>query len=364
MKFYKLTVLTPTLVGDGKRLSPIDYMVWRDQVNVLDQNRIFKLLARGPRLEGYLTQLRRAEKLDFASWGGFAQSYAERRIPFEHPSLTPAWEQTRPENLFIPTFCSGVNGPYLPASALKGALRTGYAFARWNAGTIHDIASRMEGDRPLRRPGEVAESAAFGSAAGDPMRLVMAADSDSVPATSFKVYLVRVATLQDKGTRQDLGWKPVSTFVEMAAPGTVFKGHWRIREFLREALHKRDPKISERIFTGANDHAADLISIQRKYAESASLQPMRASVDSLANRLEQARARGNACLLNIGWAGGFLGKAAFLDTANEDYRKILRRIPLYDRAIRSGMPFPKTRRIVWEAGQPSTLPGWVLLEVV
>ena len=37
MKFYKLTALTPLLVGDGQRLSPIDYMVWRDQVNVLDQ---------------------------------------------------------------------------------------------------------------------------------------------------------------------------------------------------------------------------------------------------------------------------------------------------------------------------------------
>jgi CRISPR-associated protein Csm5 len=66
----------------------------------------------------------------------------------------------------------------------------------------------------------------------------------------------------------------------------------------------------------------------------------------------------------MGWAGGFLGKSAFLDTANEDYRNILRRMPLYDRAIRSGMPFPKTRRIVWEAGQPSTLPGWALLEVI
>jgi CRISPR-associated protein Csm5 len=66
MKFYKLTALTPILVGDGQRLSPIDYMVWRDQVNVLDQARIFKLLARGPRLEGYLTQLRRADKRDFA----------------------------------------------------------------------------------------------------------------------------------------------------------------------------------------------------------------------------------------------------------------------------------------------------------
>ena len=66
---YRLTCLTPTLVGDGQRLSPIDYMVWKDHVNVLDQWRIFRLLAKGPRLEGYLSQLKKADKLDFASWG-------------------------------------------------------------------------------------------------------------------------------------------------------------------------------------------------------------------------------------------------------------------------------------------------------
>ena len=85
---YRLTVLTPLLVGDGQELAPIDYMVWKDQVNVLDQPRIFKLLSRGPRLDGYLAQLRRADKLDFASWGGFAQNFSERRIPFEHSSST------------------------------------------------------------------------------------------------------------------------------------------------------------------------------------------------------------------------------------------------------------------------------------
>jgi CRISPR-associated protein Csm5 len=80
---YTVTVLTPLLVGDGHELAPIDYMVWKDQVNVLDQARIFKLLARGPRLDGYLAQLRKATKLDFASWGGFAQNFSQRRIPFE-----------------------------------------------------------------------------------------------------------------------------------------------------------------------------------------------------------------------------------------------------------------------------------------
>ena len=69
---YRLTCLTPTLVGDGQKLAPIDYMVWKEHVNVLDQRRIFRLLSKGPRLDGYLAQLKKADKLDFASWGGFA----------------------------------------------------------------------------------------------------------------------------------------------------------------------------------------------------------------------------------------------------------------------------------------------------
>ena len=78
---YRVTCLTPTLVGDGQRLSPIDYMVWKDVVNVLDQRRIFRVLANGPRLNGYLEELKKAERLDFASWGGFAQNCNSNRAP-------------------------------------------------------------------------------------------------------------------------------------------------------------------------------------------------------------------------------------------------------------------------------------------
>ena len=137
---YKVTALTPLLVGDGRELSPIDYMVWKDQVNVLDQNRIFKLLARGPRLDGYLAQLRRATKLDFASWGGFAQNFSQRRIPFENAELSAIWNSASSELLFIPTFAASYRGLYLPASALKGALRTGLVFSRWSPAAIDRMA--------------------------------------------------------------------------------------------------------------------------------------------------------------------------------------------------------------------------------
>src|SRR3954449_9306142 len=160
---YRLTALTPLLVGDGHKLSPIDYMVWKDQISVLDQHRIFRLLSRGPRLEGYLTELKKAEKLDFASWGGFAQNFAGRRVPFENAASSTYWNRASGDSLHIPTFAAGASGAYLPATAIKGALRTGMVFANWREGMLQDLRQRVEGERLPRRPALTVEEQALGS---------------------------------------------------------------------------------------------------------------------------------------------------------------------------------------------------------
>src|SRR3989442_10741925 len=153
---YRLTCLTPVLVGDGEKLSAIDYMVWKDHVSVLDQRRIFRLLAKGPRLEGYLSQLKKADKLDFASWGGFAQNFADRRIAFEHTAYSTYWNKASGESLNIPTFAAGASGPFLPGTAVKGALRTGMLFANLKSGTVRELAGKLQGER-AQRPAELPE---------------------------------------------------------------------------------------------------------------------------------------------------------------------------------------------------------------
>jgi Uncharacterized protein predicted to be involved in DNA repair (RAMP superfamily) len=185
---YRVTCLTPLLVGDGHRLSPIDYMVWKDQVNVLDQHRIFKLLAKGPRLEGYLSQLRKADKLDFASWGGFAQNFADRRIPFEHPSCSRYWDRATGDSVHIPTFARGLHGPYLPASALKGALRTGVLFASLREGLLKTVAERFASDRLPRHPAEAVEDEVWAAPATAGCVSCGPGDSAPVDASPFKVY--------------------------------------------------------------------------------------------------------------------------------------------------------------------------------
>jgi CRISPR-associated protein Csm5 len=376
---YKVTALTPLLVGDGRALSPIDYMVWKDQVNVLDQARIFRLLARGPRLEGYLTQVRKATKLDFASWGGFAQNFSQRRIPFESAEMTAVWNSAPSESLFIPTFASGTSGSYLPASAVKGALRTGLVFSRWSAATIDKMAASLEGDRLPRRIAEPAESAAGISQT----KILSVADSQAIPASAFKIYLTRVASLDTRQPgKPQLVWKvagrgsvPASRvsestpmFAEMADPGTAFSGNWQERTFyenpeLMRAFGWRSAPEPKMIIEGANAFAAAQLALHTRYAETSGLEALHATIERLKGELTAAQETPLTCLLALGWGAGFLSKAGSLETDQAGYRRILRCAPAIGKNLRENLPFPKTRRVVFQRGQPATLPGWVRIHL-
>src|SRR5260370_3981050 len=272
---YRLTCLTPVLVGDGAKLAAIDYMVWKDHVSVLNERRIFRLRGKGARLEGYLTQLKKGDKLDFASWGGFAQNFADRRIPFEHASCSAYWERASGESLNIPTFASGASGPYLPGAAIKGVLRTGMLFANLKAGMLRDVAPMFAGERPPRRPAEGPESQALGSSGHSRMRSIAVGDSQPVKHSAMKIYLLRVSSLQARGPGQyALGWKQsqrgtvdgarvddsTPTFAEMAVPGSAFEGAWEERT-LRGVGRPQ-------IFEAANLYSGRMLAVPKQYAAS------------------------------------------------------------------------------------------------
>jgi CRISPR-associated protein Csm5 len=344
-------------------------MVWKDQVNVLDQPAIFKSLRNSRLFDTYLGELRTARKLDFARWGGYAQQerFSRRRIPFENADSTPVWNAAPPESLFIPTFASDYRGAYLPASAVKGALRTGLIFSRWSATTIDKLAAGMEGDRLPRRASEAAEA----SASASQVRSVSVADSQPVPASAFRIYVTRVASLDTRQpAKPQLVWKVVGrgsvqrvtdatpVFTEMAVPGTAFGGEWREHQ----GSEKRSAVRCETLIEAANQYAAAQLDLHARYADVAGLNGLRQTVEDLKGELNAARSSPLTCLLSLGWGGGFLSKAAFLDTGLESYRKILRSVPAIGKGLRDGVTFPKTRRVVFAGGQPSSLPGWVKLQ--
>jgi CRISPR-associated protein Csm5 len=193
--------------------------------------------------------------------------------------------------------------------------------------------------------------------------------------------MLRLSTLVSKAPdHYSLGWKQGSrsadgrrpeegtpTFAEMAAPGVIFEGEWRENAFLnseevRKALRWTKPVTHQTLFESANQYAAKQLELHAQYAEWTGLESLRASVADLQKKLEAAR-NGGSCLLAIGWGAGFLSKSAAIGMDEAEHRKVLGMLPYYERAIRSGLPFPKTRRVVFLKNKPAALPGWVELSV-
>jgi CRISPR-associated protein Csm5 len=383
---YRVTILTPTLIGNGQALAPIDYMVWKDHVNVLDQGKIFAMMAKRPVFEGYLTQLRKAEKFDFQNWGGLAQSAALRRIPFESPQYSPIWDRAHAADLFIPTFNSGPQGPYLPASALRGALRTSLVHKAWadRGDKLYAAwAKQFQFERGFRYAAQAEEGAALGQRSLDKMRAVSAGDSAPVSKDNFRVYLTRVSTLVKQGPKLSLAWKSaprgsvepkrvldsVPTFCEMAIPGAQFTGAWQDRAFfarpeVQGALGNRQSLRRQDLADAANAWAGAQLRLQKVYSQHANLPVLNQILTELEKRLEAIRGAGRGCLLQIGWGGGFTAKAALGDSTPAAYQEVLKKMPFYAQALSTGLPFPKTRRIVFLENTPAALPGWVHLEWV
>jgi CRISPR-associated protein Csm5 len=143
-------------------------------------------------------------------------------------------------------------------------------------------------------------------------------------------------------------------FVEMASAGTMFDGFWR----------EKSPSDRIKQFQASNRYAAKLLAHHKAYAELTGLSHLHATITELEQKAAAAAERQDACILSIGWGGGLIGKSAYLDTQDESYRKILRQTTVYQRAIQTGLPFPKTRRVVFQGNRPTSLPGYVLLEVI
>ncbi len=384
MTRYRITALTPLLIGDGQRLSPIDYMVWKDQVNVLDQKKIFRLLAKSPRLDSYLTQIRRAEKLDFNSWGGYAQNYALRRIPLESPSLARVFEHAPPENLFLPTFATAPGGGiYIPATAVKGVLRTALLADRLSPAHWNQLAEKLEAvERPPRTPAEILESASLGASGQQRTRSLLVSDSSPRHAGGVtRIYLTRTATLVERNGRTELGWKtaPRGTLdgrraadatpvlAEMAIPGTTFEGVvsepalFRHPSTLR-SLNWKDSPGPARYAAAANALAARILAVHRRWAEQAALPAVIRSLEVLEQRRNELASSGTGCLVCLGWGTGFAAKVVEPDASEALANRVLRALPITSGPLRTGLPFPKTRRVLFASDQPAALPGWAALQ--
>lgn len=228
-----------------------------------------------------------------------------------------------------------------------------------------NFAAWTQGERVPRRLAEAPEEQALGNAGVSRMRLVSVADSVPVTHAGFKVYLLRVSTLQPRGGSYALGWKQIprgavdgsrpddSTpiFAEMAPPGFTFEGNWQEKTFftqpeIRRVIRWQESFDRSRIFEAANDYAARLLAAHKQYATWTGLDLLARQIDELEKRLADARQAGQLpALARLGRRTAEQKRLARY--RRPTYRQILQQVSLYGKAIGSNPPFPKTRRIVF-----------------
>jgi CRISPR-associated protein Csm5 len=212
------------------------------------------------------------------------------------------------------------------------------------------------------------------------MRFVSA--GDSAPVANDAVQGLPAAHLHPATARRRLvlGWKQsprgavdgarpedsTPVFAEMAAPGTVFRRATGTKTFLLGPEVRRSVRWPEnlnraRFFEAANVYAAGLLTLQRQYASWAGMGLLDQSLEELEQRLAEARERAPACSRSVGAAAcpprapGSTPPTPTIATSCQ--------FGIYNRALDSNLPFPKTRRIVFLNNRPATLPGWAELAV-
>jgi len=154
---------------------------------------------------------------------------------------------------------------------------------------------------------------------------------------------------------------------EMAIPGTSFEGFVSEPAFLRRPeilrfLNWKEAPGAAAYTEAANAFAARVLDLHRRWAEQAGLASVARSVETLDQRRKELEASGDGCLICLGWGAGLPAKAANPDASDPLVSRALRSLPVTAGALRTGLPFPKTRRILFSSDQPAALPGWAALQ--
>lgn len=210
----------------------------------------------------------------------------------------------------------------------------------------------------------------------DLMRVVQVSDTQPVLIDCLALGMVWTYTL--RGNRlvekreQDSEYK---IFVEWLMPETALRLDIRLDEFLftdaaNRDLQFRGPKEQtvRQLAQTCNDYARTIIMAEKAFYATYGPDAMQNFYHDLEATLTNLP--DGAFLLNIGWGGGWEVKTVgdLLQTAlGEDGFQQLRqryRLGVAPRTNRLdfAMPFPKTRRIAYEAGAARWAMGWVQLE--
>ncbi|HMH52302.1 MAG TPA: type III-A CRISPR-associated RAMP protein Csm5 [Candidatus Acidoferrum sp.] len=263
----------------------------------------------------------------------------------------------------IPVIKDMENRPYVPGSALKGAIRTALAWKLVSEGRV-EVQPGDLGGNP-RYADDSLMSRLFGGPGAnfDLLRALRVADSS--PAERLRLERVEVYSLRQQGLQGKGG--RFAFHVETVPAGCSTEAELTIDDFLltgraaeRLGFDGRAGDV-DRWLDVCREFGSHLIDAELRFYRQVGPfgRPLEAFYRQLQGMVVGLAAR-HECLLQISWGAGWTAKTIAMALSDQTQHAIRERY----RLGRAGVPaFPKSRRLVGPPGRPTAPLGWLKIRV-
>lgn len=371
-QFYTVDFLSPVHIGSGQRLREHEFAVLDGWLLRFDVNRLLERLGDNERaLESYTQQ----------GVGAVVGRWPEgERQKCAFYSI--GWTGKAPREV-LEHIANSFGQLYLPGSSLKGAIRTGIVWSFLHEGRTGQYAVHIGRDRRQKWAGQPLLQAVLGADPNhDLLRALRVFDSSPLTMPGHVAVVEtkstvgepnnRLSWLRGKGNHVAHPQDAFSTWLECLTPSASGKLRVIIERdaFLLEgkteqrtshpdnparALELDEPR---RVLLSdwprhCNAFARHVIEGEIKFGKRFGL---RTYTQFHEERLREMEESEEAVHLILGWGTGWRTKTvteAFGETGIRQVRQLY--------GLGRGEPFPKTRKVVFENGQPTVPLGWVRL---
>lgn len=363
---YKAEVISPTHIGSGEILSPVDYVFHNGKLYVMDVEKLIKFLSLEKQELFSKNLIQKRDLLSVLQLLNVSQTEYERYAKYTFTVTS------KPSQLhcFIK---NAFNNPYIPGSSIKGALRTAlcynlFSFAENKRWLFKEVYKKIQWRNAAKALQNFVESI-FGSINNnkysphhDSLKFLKISDSETAHPSAMEIDEVVVITAKAE-TRGD---SKIKTFVEALKAGTVLYGDLTIEKTLNlEAYfpYKRNFKNYdllvnlENVISYAKNFASAVIDHETKFAEAHGINNLKDFYQNFKENVFQKLGE-KEFILRLGWGSGYISTTIGM-LLMEDARlfeQLRRKFPKLGRPYER--IFPASKRVIHQQNKMTPL-GWV-----
>ena len=357
-----MEILSPINIGNGSKKMPFEYIFKNEQVDFIN---IYKLLEDVSKFNYLMDSVINGLRSGRVDWKGLKiniENYIDYRL--DYTGFSPVTGE-------ITEFIKTAGKPYIPGSSIKGALRSSITRAMYNSISKNYISSLDFAFKnsfvKKERLDDKAEEDVFGKPHNSPFRFLHIGDTEPFKVEDIGVFEVKILNICNGKAKwykyqdnKDNPKEAVSIFLEALKKGSKNNGYISIDKKISDSfvIETGKIKMADAIKNFASlikKDVANYIEKETRFFEKYNLPEIVIFYKKLKEMNDKLKE--NEIMIQIGFGTGFNSKtiSSLFDEKNK-----IKLEKYYNRNFDIGL-FPKTRRIIFENGKPSAVPGWVKL---